>query len=250
METTIKTIMIVALVIVIAAGIFAFIYFKYEKPAENNSQVIYNLNVKLLSGGRQVSEPFVIVMNGQIYKMINSSSETYTSTELPANSSFTLYTNSQHYYNTKEDFNTFGIERDIRKDIELKPYGNVTINITNTLIDKEIFVDITSNGTIKNPIICFRWSKNIVGVYTYNMSQINKPSRIENKVDKCFQIADEITDTKKIVILTFKWFGNIDQGDYIKSYLIDADVHYYGDLMAEDNNKNDIGIPDIYFEIK
>ncbi len=250
MEKTIKTFILFAFIAIVAAGIIAFLYFVVEKPAQEQPSVFYNLNVKISSEGKQVAEPFSIIMNGQLYKSFNSSSDSYTSISLPINNSYQIFTESYDYYNVEEDFSSYGNDKDLRKDIVLQPYGNVSINVTNMLADKEVFLKINVTGIIKNPILCFRWSKNIIGVSLFNQTIAEKPKRLGNKVDKCFLIANELKDEEKSLDLTFKWFGNIEESDYIKAYLIDADIHYFGGLMAEDAQKNDIGISDIYFEIR
>jgi len=77
------------------------------------------------------------------------------------------------------------------------------------------------------------------------------PHRLVGKIDRCFYIKKDITNTQSLLIDLFhKSYSTLNNNDFIRVYIIDSNNNFKNVYVFEDENGNDVGAKDIEFVIK
>lgn len=246
-----KGILVMFAIFIIIAICIPILFFTQEKPAIEAQVDVFNVSLRYFSeSGIPVSASVDVVSYGQIIKSFNSSLEAYTVVFLPSNASYLIYAKKDGYYTYKQQIDTYGQEKSVRKDLYFIPLANISSSSSDTLGQmSDIYIKTEVDGLSQGTIVCIRWSKNIISAIIDGSPQTDKPKRLQDKVDKCYLLGD-MQDENKTIDLKFKTFSGIDENDYINVFFIDQDYNILtGSLSSEDNKNQDIGIKDINITI-
>lgn len=248
----VKLIALMIFILLIISGIFIVYYFTGKETVEEYKEIkTFDVNFLFKDNNKQVETGYVIYVDGVKLKEGSSTKENYILEKMPTNKSIVLLNkniNSQSYYLTKIDlFELSGIKR---LDIPLESVGSVEMFTENKIENKDIKLAINTVGIVKNPIICLRWSSNIIRAYVKDFPIINIPENYYNKYDKCYELNLNLSNNVNYIYLRVDPF-DILKDDYVNVLLIDRD-YFSEDLTAIKSyyNGTDLYLKDYEFQLK
>ena len=257
-----KGFIIVAIFFFVILVSVALIYFFYEKPAQEQQIINSHVNFRFIDSqtNEQVSTNYVISILpiNSIYKEGVSNLDSYTREDVSINTSFRVVNkelNNLYYTNFLERYDNIGSAKDYRLDIPLTKTGKLSASSSNIFFSDTLYnLTISSSGSIKNLGICLLWSKNFISV-KINSTEFAEEflvTRYKNKVDRCYNLKQDLSDNSTLITLSYKIFGSIDNSDFIKVFILDGDNSYIdtSKIVREDINYNDIGARDLEYVIK
>lgn len=253
-------VLVVCLVFLLGA---VLLYFFYEKPVKEQPIEYNTLNIRTYDEetGDQLAMNYIIsiIPINNLYKQGLTTNTGFIKEQIPVNNSFRVlavplinqsyYTNFVEYDDTDMKPSIYRIEIPVRKAGTLAISSNSTFPSNNPY-----FINVTSNGIVENVGICFRWTRNMISV-KINGEVEDKPKRLENKVDKCYNLETTLNNSFIEIPISFVKFGSLASDDKIIVYILDGEVRYqnpYKILREEldDETYIDIGSHDIIYEIK
>lgn len=257
-----KGIIFLIFVVVALIGIFAFVYFFYEKPVQESAKVTYyNITIRTFDRetGKQTSTGVLITLDGSESLFYNGSTSNigYLFVQIPKNRTFTVF---NYNIGSQKNYIDYFYNPDLNKDI--LSVDLVTTNISEIKVshyrtlgkDNPVYLQVISNGTVRNVDVCFSWSPKIIKVFT-DGAEITIPKRLEKKVNVCYYTKQSVDKNFIVVPIRYQKFGEIDDSQYINVYVLDGDVLWndrnsLDGLSYEDKQGNDIGGRDIFYVIK
>jgi hypothetical protein len=242
---------VIALIIVL----IVVLYFYAQKPIEQNSQnSLLSLNVKTIANKEQISTGIQVIMqDNSVYLNTSTTKDDYKLIQIPPNTTFTIYTfnlGNQSFYTSKIDLNSFD-KSTLRADVNLIPKGNISIVQYQSFLDTNpnpFAISILSNGTTHLSEICFRWTYNFIDVSLPNYLQIDVPKRLQNKVDRCYNIAQNYT--KRLDLAVSFRSNDLQPSDNILIYILDSDIQKGGNYDVSNEVGNYSGIPDVIYDLR
>jgi len=265
MSKSMTAIFVIFLIFVLLGGAFATYYFflkdkQVEEPVITNRDIFLRITDE--GTGDQIQSGFVIYLTstGEVYREGKTLKEGRLRISVPVNTSFYLITynlEDQEYYSAvwKDKREMIFEDRDI--NLIVKPYGSFSIEQQGKFnVDENLVVFVEKQGHVSRVKPCVRWSNHIISVRLSGMGRSEIPSRLDGKIDKCYDsidISQNLSEPTRLE-LDYDVYGKIDEDDFIKIYLIDEDFRYWGlatgdGYVAEDEEGNDIGIPDLVYQL-
>lgn len=218
-------------IILIAVGVFGYIYYFYEKPIKEEAakNITAPISISFVNNNKKVETPFVITINS--FNRIESTSTLggYSSVEIPINSSIVIENVNGSYYKSSMPLFVASTETK-RLDIEVTRFGNLTINNTGNMELNNITMFLTSTGLFKNFKICYTWSTHIIKIDSPEV-----PSARSSEYDRCSNSLYTLDNSKMNFTLDISRFGVLDYRDFISF-----------DFIDEANNKVNFNINNIY----
>lgn len=263
-----KILPVVFILFLLLGGTIAALYIFYEKPKEEKEPEYYNVSIRTYEdiSGKQVASGYAIVLDEStaLYKNGTSREQGYVLEKVPKNHTFQIFNynvGNQSYYTLRGRFYDYsGTKDEFRVDFPLTKQGNLTISHDGEFgTDSELHVTIDADGEFRYPSVCLQWSARVVSVTIPSYQETNKiPKRLQGKVVKCYEITQTIKDDHIIFPIRYSKFGNLDDADFIKIYILDGDIRYYSinpldgykSYIIEDEQGNDVGEPDIEYIVK
>lgn len=232
--------MAIAIILIIAGG--SLYYFNRDNSSiiNNSTNQPNGFGTLFLqfqnNSGDIIAVPFTLYVNDVAFLIDKSSDLGYSKISVPVNSTFYIKTESLEYYN-KKIYPSFQFNSLESKTIDgiLETPGKISITKEGQLkFSDNLFLNISIDGYLNKPLICFRWSPRIIKVEALYKNQTEIPERLKKKVDSCYLISDYINESVKIPIQQHKVEQLTDQ-DYIRVYVIDDDEYLKGvDSMSPD----------------
>jgi preprotein translocase subunit YajC len=243
---------IVFILLIVVGGVIA--YFIIEKPAKQKAEKpkdYNNLSIDAFTDGKQIVANYTIFCNGSVYAKGTTLQSDYILQQVEANQTYDIMIESLEIYTKTMHMNPTMISP-IRVDLESNKIGNVVMWHNGTFWqDNPINLTINISGMIKNPVLCFRWSINLIDVSIDGLNTFDGKVPKRLNVDKCYYLNSPINNTFLIFPVSYRKFGNWN-GDYIKVILFDGDVTNYSPntITYENQLGGDIFMNDITYEIK
>ena len=245
------SLLLILFFLVAVAGAGIYIYNKFIDSDEVDENNLISLFVSTIdnSTGQQIATHFQIVSNSgeEIYQG-DTLSNGRIEIEIPINQSFYLITSNledQRYYREVWNDSYISLENDRNVELKIIPYPDISINHNGKLgTDDSIKIKLNNVEGIDERILCVRWSYAILDVDFEEITESPLyPERLRNRVDKCF------TADRTNLTMTYEEFINIQEGESIIFYLVDSDKKSPGISIFEGENKEDVGLSDISYEI-
>lgn len=247
---------IVGIIVVVFFITIGAVYFIKNNPIENsiNDKNYFPLSILAIDENhtQRIAEIFIYT-DGFLTKSIKTDLNGYESVYLQRNKSYKIvnkgnkYFYSDNYIFNYDDnlmFNGFKV------NFPLVEIGNLNINYSNK-IEKEINFTVTSNKTIKNIIICIRWSSSIISSKINNFKVIDKNfiERIKNKFDRCYDTEKTLKNKEEMNLTLISYYGSLKADDYIRLIFIDGD-DFFNKTSIDYGNIEDNFAEDKIIEIK
>lgn len=248
-----STVIIIIFVILLIIG-GAVAYFLIEKPAKekaNKPKDYNNLSIDAFADGEQIIANYTIFdANGSFYAKGTTLQNDYILQQVEANQSYDLMVESPEIYTRKMHMNPTMLSP-VRVDLQSNKIGDVQISHNGTFWqDNPLNLTINVTKMIKNPVICFRWSINLIDVSIDGLTLFDQqvPSRLIT--DKCYYLNSPINNTFLTFPLSYEKFGAWHD-DSIKVILFDGDITSYSPYhVVYENQKNeDIFMKDVIYVI-
>jgi len=248
------------IILLFVIGIFALVYFTYERPIQIGENIINkNVSLAIFDGKKQISTSFVVTLDDSVipYKFLNTTSSGYTFFVVPLNRTFSIYNinlKNQTFYTSKYRFNDMS-PSNLRLDFQLKKIVSLNVSKDGNLgPDNPINLTLIPNGTLQFVTICIRWSDNVISADIQDVESKDAPQRLLNKVDRCFYTKQSIS-SKTIYPINYKIFGDISSKDFLDIYIIDGDIGYNvrnqdNGYLTQSSNFKDIAYPDVHYRIE
>lgn len=216
-----NSIIIVVVLFFVIVGAIIFIYFKYEKPKEENQVYLIDLAIFAKEEEKLVRTNYSIYVNG--FYLGSGLTNEYDATlyKVPFNSTITIINSNlleQKYYKNRIDLFTDKNET-TRVVIDLVSVGNLTINSTKE--NYKINTTISTEDYFKNMLICLDWSIHVIFADIQNMT---KTTNINNHT-KCYQ-GPTLNKQNFNFIINYQTFGTVNKDDYIDVIFYDFDENY------------------------
>lgn len=205
----------------VLVGVIVVVYFKYEKPQEENKIYLIDLAIFAKEGEKLVRTNYTIFANS--FYLGSGLTNEYDATlyKVPLNSSITIVNNNlpgQNYYKNRIDFFTNKNET-TRVVINLVSVGNLTIDSKKE--NFKINTTISTEDYFKNMLICLDWSIHVIYAEIQNMT---KTTNINNHT-KCYQ-GPTLDNSDFSFIIDYQTFGIVNNEDYIDVNFYDFDENY------------------------
>jgi hypothetical protein len=258
-----KSIIFFVFGLLLLGGIFATVYFFYEKPTQDSGKTeYYNITIRTFDrdSNKQISTGIYITLDESTNIYYNGSTlkDGYSFVQIPKNRTFTIFNHNLEEQNNyinyiKNDDLTKDI---IRFDMPIYNISGIELQTLGSLgVDNPIFIKIDSNGTFTNMHFCFSWSPRIIKVFINNSEELPIPKRLEKKVSRCFKTENKLDHNYVVIPIQYTKFGTITEMDYINVYVLDSDIVYQDRTSlttpkVSDLSGNDVGGKDILYIIK
>lgn len=216
-------------IFLIVLGVIAgLVYFTYEKPKQELEQVSYH-NFSLIAidskTNKVIPANFTIVTEGQTFSG-NTLDEGFTAKRIPINNSAVIYMSSQGYYTCKlvPEFNT-AISSNVRIQCIMYKVGKLNITeIGRINQNNPLELQLSTQGLTNGIKVCLHWTNSFISA-NINKTLSEKPNRLKNQVDKCYDFNETINRGNNLNIeINYKLYKNPTEKDFIKAWVI------YGDL--------------------
>lgn len=242
-----KLFIVVVIIAGILIGIGIYYYFSSEVKIQEESKITYvNLNIITVDNEKQLPINVIIssISPNNHYSNSTTFPNDYLSMKVPINSTYYVRTNNLSYYTTIKKQEVFTSEPR-RIILDLTKSSNIEVKSLNTFNNScNITLSIKTNGIFKDAILCVRWSKNIISLYSdrFNFEKSNKYA----KYDKCFNLGD-FNNEEKLTNIHCSVFNSLDNLDYLQFVVYDRDIYegvenkdfgheYYFNLTYNINN--------------
>ena len=219
------------LAVVITGGLF--VYYKFEKPIQDNGNLKNNLNIYAIHNGKQIVTGYKIFLDSTEFNLGQTMRQASIQKNIPLNRSGIVYSynlDNQNYYFSSSNFSAINEDENTRIELNLISPGSIEVEKIINSQDK-INITLNSDGIYKNANICLKWSTNIVYVTMLLPKSFLKPKNYEN-YNKCFFIGD--IDGNIDLSIDYKSFINLNSKDFISIAIFDGD-YINGIFLSEDH---------------
>lgn len=245
-------IIIIVIFLILVGGIV--LYFAIEKPSQDKieqGKVYNNLSIDAFANDKQIIANYIIFYNGSVYVKGTTLANDYIMQQLEANRSYDIMVESPEVYPKIMHMNPTMLSP-VRVDLVVDKIGNASMHVNGTFWqDNPLNLTIDVKGIIKNPLLCFRWSIDLIGVSINGLDKYSGtiPKRIN--ADKCYYLNSPINNTFLMFPVNYDKFGSL-RDDYIKVILIDGDVTSEdpSKIIYENSKGEDIFLKDVLYEIR
>jgi len=245
-----RAFLIIFILFLLIGGIILFAYFYYEKPKQEEiANSFTNINIYATDEGKNIITGYTLEVIA--YPIINSMTVEGGAIveKVPTNSSFKIYNynlDGQNYYTSFIDKNLYGLYDFQRTELKLEKAEKLNVIKSGNFGVTPVKLEVSSNN-YKNLHFCLKWSTHIITVRT-NFSETIKPKEYE-KYDRCYDTLISLNSTNSSnIILDYKYFSEIDNGDFINIVLYDQDCFNYQCYTAINNT--DIGGQNLEISIR
>lgn len=201
----------IIVIMLLMAGLFAYIWFSYKPKVENNN---YNISLIAEYGGKKMPTQFRVNYS----KYINTSIF-YETFEYPNGTLIleNLNIDDQLFY---EDIREYLIEENTRIDYELDKVVIPEIEIT-----KGNPINLTiSSECFKNVKFCIKSSVNYLFLKS-NYTEIQKLENYEN-YDKCYDLGMSLEESSAVIPISYTQMSEPTKYDYINITVIDKQGNF------------------------
>lgn len=231
--------------------IIAISYFFVEKPAEDRKMSYNNLSIAVTSNGDNIISNYTIMSYNAILAEGNTVKEGYSFQSIISNQSFTVYAESPGTYTSRVDYQPTD-QSPIRIDIKADKIGTINLSHYGTFWqDDPILLNLNVSGLVKNPILCFRWSMNIINaeISELNIIDFDIPKRLN--LDRCYYLNKTMSNELKSYSVYYSKFGDYSN-DYLNIVIFDGDItsDSNGKVLYETDSGKDIFMPDVNYHIE
>lgn len=252
-----KIILVLLIIGLICLGGFIAYKFYQNSKIESDEIIPTPLYIRAIdnSTGEQLVTGFIVFSpsENKILQEGRTLKEGRLKVEVPVNSSILIASRNlenQSYYTALWRETVTTIDKETSVNLVMKYPGELYVGQHGSLRESnQIILNFQSEGEVRKLMPCVRWSPNILTVKIEEFEPSQKPTRLENKVDRCFQ---EITNTTQLT-LNFTSINPISDEDFIRITFVDRDFRYwaYSDenegYVFEDKDGNDIGKEDFIY---
>lgn len=231
-------------------GLFAYIYFVYEKPSQKDIEDTIDLSIAAhleKTPDKKIEIDYEIIgKNVSFTKKGRTSPSGFILEKIPVNYEYIIYGFSpkgKNYYSFSREFSTKSNKnRQIR--LEIEESANLKLNSDDLLRNnKNLSLEIiqTSSGEYKNPIICIKESFHLIEVNLIgNYENIEKPSNY-SKFSDCYNINHSFSsiNSKKTLEFSYRTWANLDSSDFIKVVVLDREL--FNNKLVSERDGKDIG---------
>lgn len=226
-----KTILILVVLFVIVIAAIVVVYFRFEKPKQENTVSLIDLSIFAYEGENRIRTNYSIFVDGFFFSSGLTNEGGATLHKVPLNSSITIINSNlpgQVYYKNPKMFFTDKNET-TRVNLDLISVGNLTVNSTRDGF--KINTSVSTAGYFKDMSICIDWSIHVIFAEIANMTKI--PSI--NNHTKCYQ-GNTLENEEFSFIIIYNTFGIVNENDYIDVSFYDFDEIYTKRLIYKNNN--------------
>jgi len=263
-----KIVLVVIIIAIILAAAGFLVYKFYEKPKQEKETLFYNnLSIEFVDINTKEIVPVNYVVRNlnsdEIIKSGRSLDKGYIREFLPLNYTFYIFnTNTTgKYYTTQYIYSSLAIgtaTKNINAKIDLVPIGVMSARQLPDFNSSVKSLELSSNGTIKSLVICETWSDNYITVSLVNYTKmLSLPDFMIDKANRCYNTQEFLLSSNKTFYFDYKKFGELGANDYIRVFIFDKDITPWSINNCPDNcyvirneNNEDVGAPDIVFELK
>jgi len=216
-----RAVIISIILFVILIGAIIFVYYKYEKPAQENKIYLIDLSIFAKEGDKLIRTNYSVFSNG-LYLGDGLTNE-YGATlyKVPFNSTITIINSNlpgQKYYKNRVDLFTDKNET-TRVNLDLISVGNLSIN--SNISNYKIYTEVSTPGYFKNTIVCLNWSIHVIFA---EIIDLQKTTTLENNI-KCY-LGPTLNNNKFNFSITYNTFGTLNSEDYIYMNFYDLEENY------------------------
>ena len=229
---------ILVVIILLIAGAFSFLYWKYERPAivqeENNFRAsIYAIDVQTQD---RIVTNYSIYVGGSLTESGKTLEKGPIVHKFEAGSSVLVKSNDSSYYND-EIFANPDIVNLSRIELRLVNPSELIIEQHGTfLLDEKITFNLSTEREFRNLIVCTEWTNNFI----YVKSNYPKSEEKPREFDKCFETGQTLNKDDEIsFILDYKVFGFLTEKDFIRLYFMDSENGLKDYSLEEDKWSED-----------
>ncbi len=221
MKTT--SIIIIAIIFIILIGGVVAIYFIYEKPKNEKTNLI-SLSIFAKENNKLIKTGYKIFVDGNFYTEGETEIRGAVLETVPFNKSIKISNfnlDNQSYYKDEVIIDTSINET---KRVILTLIYPCMLNVTSDekLGDSsDMNLTIYCDGLFKNMSMCLDWSLHILVAKTTSFTEIQKIDRN----NKCYSIKSLI-DEEIIIPIEYYVFGDITKNDYINISFYDNEERY------------------------
>jgi hypothetical protein len=226
-----KTIVILVVLFVIVIAAIVVVYFRFEKPKQENTVSLIDLSIFAYEGENRIRTNYSIFVDGFFFGSGLTNTDGAALYKVPLNSSITIINSNlpgQVYYKNPKMFFTDKNET-TRVNLDLISVGNLTVNSTRDGF--KINTSVSTAGYFKDMSICIDWSIHVIFAEIANMTKI--PSI--NNHTKCYQ-GNTLENEEFSFIIIYNTFGIVNENDYIDVSFYDFDETYTKRLIYKNNN--------------
>ena len=216
------------LIFLVLAGVFTFLYFKFEKPAKEQEQIIYYTNLTIFAQDKEnhpIKTTYLVYLNGSLYD--GGITDKFGGVTQRVTTGNTFYIRNenfpdQKYYTSEIKFYSDKPDKSNRIVLELNERGELDISQDGAFGTNEtIILNVSTNETFKNLMYCLKWSELLIFVKSMN------DDRIDGQIDdnyKCYE-TDRTVDEKHYMIIKINYntISPITSNDYLRVQFYDKD---------------------------
>ena len=226
---------VIFVLLLIGVGIYA--YYNYEKNVKDIETTYTNINIHAVDyyENKNIVTGFKINLGSDenVYSNGTTLKNGFILSKVPINN--TYYVNNfnlegQNYYIESKKVDTY-IENITRVDFNLVEPGRITIGQHGILNGSDINLSVITDTQYRDILLCFKWSKHIIKIYTdTNFTPIVRSVEYKN-TDECYDSKESLVQGKILNIpISYRTFGKLDKFDYINIYVITQDENLTGYL--------------------
>lgn len=236
-----KVILVIGIIAVIVIFLIIVAYFFIEKPIQSESEIQYsNLNLKVLNHGNQVAEQYYISSFSNLISNGSTLSKDYLQAKVLINNSYTVFIDGKDIYS---NYTTFFLESWNKELImNVDKINKINMKLSGEMGANNLILNLTSDSSIKNRLLCFRWGSSIISVSINNFTRTDVPERL--KIDKCYDINIDKTSLE----IPINYIDYVGTDKFIRFYLVFYDYDYKLNKIYEDGGKY-YKIDDIMIEV-
>ena len=221
----ISSIIIIIIIFLLITGGIIFLYFRFEKPRQEERREFVNLNILAEYNDELVKTGYTVFVNNSYYTEGETSDRAAVSIRIPVNSTIRVINKNienQSFYEN-EEFTTTFINEPKRITLKLVSFGYLNITQTGNLgEDTRINLSILSEGYFKNMTICLDWSNHIL---LAKIENIPKTEKIDKNA-KCFSSKTLEKNDRLNITIMYNSFGILNENDFINVSFYDFEKNY------------------------
>jgi len=230
-----RTTVIFIIFVLVIAGASVWLYYKYEKPKQNEQIELMNLSIFAKdTHGRLIKTGYRIEYDGGVFVEKETDRDSPVRAYAPMNKTILVYNYNladQEYYRDFKELKTPVHDDVLRISLELLKRGDIEIIHEGEFgIQQEILVIADSKGRFKEPVMCLDWSDRVLYVDVPGEIQIDS---IDSKI-KCFDLNVDLMEGESTnFTLKYQYFGSISESEFINVSFYDSDFDSSNQLIKE-----------------
>lgn len=213
----------VMFVILLLIGGGVYLYYKYEKPKQENINEMTNLSIYAIDDtGRLIKTGYDIYSDNSLLKSGETLSQAPILEQVPKNSFIEVKNRNidfQNYYFCSWNNSLIREENISRVKLDLIEPSPIEVNKLNNLN-----FSLQTSREFRNLIVCVKYTVDFIYVKALNYTEMENKPKLYEDYDKCY--ATNITIKKgeiKYLNLVYKIWGSLDPKDNLKIAFIDSD---------------------------